>query len=138
MDPYCKLSTAHNSQEFRTETLDGAGKTPEWNETFTIEVSSMTDELKVEVHEADPINDDEIGQISIKLNELCDSAGIDEWYTIMYEGKSAGEVHLKTSWASASQPAVPVENMPNSSTKDLVPEANQPATDYNPVEDEDN
>ena len=96
MDPYCKISTG--AQNFRTETKDGAGKTPVWDETFTFEVENMEDEMKVIVCEADIVNDDEIGQFDIKLQELCVDAGVDEWYTILWKGKSAGKVHLKTTW----------------------------------------
>ena len=46
--------------------------------------------MKVIVCEADIVNDDEIGQFDVKLQELCVDEGIDEWYTILWEGKSAG------------------------------------------------
>ena len=54
--------------------------------------------MKVIVCEADIVNDDEIGQFDVKLQELCVDAGVDEWYTILWEGKSAGSVHLKSVW----------------------------------------
>ena len=82
MDPYCKLSTGE--QKFRTETKDGAGKTPVFEETFTFELNDLAADMKVEVHEADPINDDEVGQVDILLQELCLDGGIDQWYTIQY------------------------------------------------------
>ena len=99
MDPYCKILIAESEQSFKTETLDGGGKTPVWDETFTFEVKSLTDDLTLVVQEADPVNDDEVGQIKIKLTELCADASIDDWFTITYEGESAGQVHLKSTWS---------------------------------------
>ena len=46
--------------------------------------------MKVEVWEADPVNDDEVGKVDISLQELCVDEGIDEWYTILYKSKPAG------------------------------------------------
>ena len=41
MDPYLELSIGGN-QVHKTKTLDGAGKTPEWNEEFTFEVKDLS------------------------------------------------------------------------------------------------
>ena len=114
MDPYCKILIAESEQSFKTETLDGGGKTPVWDETFTFEVKSLTDDLTVVVQEADPVNDDEVGQIKIKLTELCADASIDDWFTITYEGESAGQVHLKSTWT----PSEPLTNTEEVKTRE--------------------
>lgn len=41
MDPYLELTIGGN-QVHKTKTLDGAGKTPEWNEEFTFEVKDLS------------------------------------------------------------------------------------------------
>lgn len=115
MDPYCKVYMAEGEQAFKTETKDGAGKAPVWNETFTFEVTNLTDDLLVEVHEADPVNDDLIGDVKIDLSQLCVDEVVDRWFAIIFEEKSAGQVHLISTW-TPSQPLkdeIPPENMPD-------------------------
>ena len=36
MSPYCTM--VFRNKKFKTKVLDYAGKTPKWNETFTIEI----------------------------------------------------------------------------------------------------
>ena len=42
--------------------------------------------------------DDFIGEGMTKLSALVVNGGIDEWFTIQFEGKDAGKVHLKCEW----------------------------------------
>ena len=48
------------------------------------------DDLLFEVLDKEMVNDDMIGSTSIKISSLCANGGIDEWWTIMFKGKSAG------------------------------------------------
>jgi Ca2+-dependent lipid-binding protein len=92
MDPFCKLQ--YREQSFKTKVLQGAGKTPTWDETFEIDVKYIGDDLKLEVMDEDVTSSDTVGIATIKLSALISDGGIDEWFEIQYKGKSAGKIHL--------------------------------------------
>ena len=51
MDPYCVVECRH--EKFRTNTLNGAGKTPRWNQTFTFDIKYIGDDLHLKVFDED-------------------------------------------------------------------------------------
>ena len=51
MDPYATL--ASRQQQFRTRTLQGAGKTPKWNQAFDFDVKYIGDDLQIRVMDED-------------------------------------------------------------------------------------
>ena len=51
MDPYVVIETRH--QKLKTRTLDGAGKTPKWDQVFDIDVKYIGDDMKVTVYDED-------------------------------------------------------------------------------------
>ena len=42
--------------------------------------------------------DDVIGEGVTKIQALVADGGIDEWFTIQFEGKDAGKIHLRCEW----------------------------------------
>ena len=40
-----------------------------------------------------------IGECIIKLSGLAMNGGIDEWFELFFEGKSAGNLHLKSRYS---------------------------------------
>jgi Ca2+-dependent lipid-binding protein len=74
--------------------LQGAGKTPKWNETFNFDVKYIGDDLILFVLDEDTVSSDRVGESTIKFAALCLNGGIDEWFEIQHKGKSAGKVHL--------------------------------------------
>lgn len=96
MDPYVKIET--RMQKLKTNTLNGAGKTPKWtNQTFTIDVKYVGDDLNLSVWDEDTGADDQVGSCTMKLSALIGTGGgIDEWFPIQYKGKQSGTVHLKS------------------------------------------
>ena len=54
------------------------------------------DDLHLEVFDEDVGADDKIGEASFKLSALCANNGIDEWFSVAYKGRQAGQVHLKS------------------------------------------
>jgi Ca2+-dependent lipid-binding protein len=74
--------------------LQGAGKTPIWNETFELDVKYVGDDLKLVVLDEDTTSNDTVGEAGIKISALCNNGGIDEWFEIQHKGKSAGKIHL--------------------------------------------
>ena len=45
-------------QKFRTRTLQGAGKTPKWDQTFDFEVKYIGDDITVQVFDEDVTSSD--------------------------------------------------------------------------------
>ena len=93
MDPFAILQ--YREQTFKTKVMQGAGKTPVWNETFEVDVKYIGDNLTLRIMDEDVTTSDTVGEAVIKLSALCMGGGIDEWFEIQFEGKTAGKVHLK-------------------------------------------
>ena len=100
MDPYLVIETRTGKP--RTRTLDGAGKTPAWNQIFDIEVQSGSDNIKFTVYDEDPCKSDLVGSASMPISRLCIDAGFDEWFPIEYKNKQSGQIHLKGTWKPAA------------------------------------
>ena len=96
MDPFCIVE--YRQTRLKTKVKDNAGKTPQWHETFDIAVKYIGDDMFVKVFDEDVTDNDAVGACQLKCSSLCVPGGLDEWFTITYKGKSAGQVHLKSKW----------------------------------------
>ena len=98
MDPFVQLKTA--TQDLKTRVIDGAGKTPVWNQGgFSIDVKKSTDTLEVSVLDEDSTTNDLVGSVTIKLAEMAKQETLlDKWYVIKYKNKDAGKIRLKSTW----------------------------------------
>jgi Ca2+-dependent lipid-binding protein len=103
MDPFCLVE--YRQQKFKTAVKQNAGKTPVWNQTYDIDVKYIGDDMTVKVFDEDVTDNDAIGAVMLKASSLCIPGGMDEWFTITYKGKSAGQVHLKSTWTPMGQSA---------------------------------
>ena len=103
MDPYVKIES--RMQKFKTNTINGGGKTPKWaNQTFTLDVKYIGDDVTLSVWDEDPGADDQVGSALIKISAMTgNGTGIDEWFPIQYKGKQSGTVHLKTVYTDYSK-----------------------------------
>jgi Ca2+-dependent lipid-binding protein len=63
---------------------DEAGKTPEWNEQFTIPLESLTDEMRITCYESDYLKDDFIGDTVAQIGKFINLAGFKKWVPINY------------------------------------------------------
>ncbi|GAU29219.1 hypothetical protein TSUD_362090 [Trifolium subterraneum] len=62
IDPYVILT--YRAQEHKSSVQEGAGSTPQWNETFLFTVSDSASELNLKIMEKDNFtNDDNIGEV---------------------------------------------------------------------------
>lgn len=106
MDPFCRLE--YKEQTFKTKVLQGAGKTPKWNETFNFDVKYIGDDLRLFILDEDTVSSDRVGEATIKFASLCLNGGIDEWFEIQHKGKLAGKVHLQSKFTPkrAEKPVV--------------------------------
>ncbi|KAM0949451.1 putative C2 domain-containing protein [Dioscorea sansibarensis] len=69
MDPYAVLTC--RTQEQKSSVASGKGSDPEWNETFTFNVSGGVSELKIKLMDSDSgSNDDFVGEATISLEAL--------------------------------------------------------------------
>jgi Ca2+-dependent lipid-binding protein len=102
MDPYVILTVG--AQKFKTKTLDEAGKNPVWsNEVFVFDVKNTNEVLKMQVFDEETTIDDLVGDSKIMLSQLAVNGGLDDWFTIRYKGKKAGEVRLRVKWFPSGQ-----------------------------------
>jgi Ca2+-dependent lipid-binding protein len=97
MDPYCVFQLREHI--VRTKTITNAGKTPKWNETFSIDVKYIGDDFTITVKDEDIGSDDIVGIGQGKISAMCVPGGIDEWYVVSHKGKNAGQVRIRSAWA---------------------------------------
>jgi len=100
MDPYATLLT--EKQMFKTRTMNGAGKTPRWNQEFDLDVNNLGDDICVRVFDENVVSSDLIGECTLKFSVLCDDNGIDKWFPITYNGDHSGTIHLKSTWTPSN------------------------------------
>jgi Ca2+-dependent lipid-binding protein len=105
MDPFATV--VYREQKFKTKVLQGAGKTPKWNETFDFDIKYTGDDLKLTIMDEDTMSNDKVGEVSIKVAGLCIKGGLDDWFTIQYKGKQAGKVHVKSSFVAREPDTAP-------------------------------
>jgi len=101
MDPYVIFRA--NGKENRSATIDDAGKTPAWNQSFDVKVTDLAGDFELEVWDAGAMSDTIIGDTTFKLADLCKEQHTQGWWEIKHKGKSAGKVHVKAIWTPASQ-----------------------------------
>jgi Ca2+-dependent lipid-binding protein len=71
------------------------GKTPVWNENFTLATTSLHDEIEFVVKDKDHIKrDDLVASGFIKVSSLILNSGVSEWFSLEYKGKNAGMIYL--------------------------------------------
>lgn len=91
MSPYCTIT--FNSQKYKTKVAYNQGKTPKFQGAeFNLEVTSPTEEIVLRVWDQDLTTSDAVGFCKIKLSSLMINCGIEDWFTIMYENKPAGDI----------------------------------------------
>eukprot|EP00347_Sterkiella_histriomuscorum_P014805 403359458 len=103
MDPYVVLE--FQGHQFRTKILNHAGKHPIWNESFTIHVNSMNDEIRLIVMDKDfGKPDDVVGSTNIKVSSLCFNNGSQDWFILDYKQKQAGQILLESTFYPSNVP----------------------------------
>ena len=100
MDPFCIIE--YRQERHKTQVKNNAGKTPRWDQMFDIDVKYIGDDMYVKVFDEDVTDNDAVGAAQIKCSSLCVPGGLDEWFTITFKGKSAGQVHLRSQWIPTS------------------------------------
>lgn len=97
MSPYCTIT--FKKHKFKTKVHHDGGKKPSWNNEFQLEVEGPTDEMVLRVWDQDMTSSDAVGFTKIKMSSLMINCGIEDWFTIMFDNKPAGEILLATTFA---------------------------------------
>ena len=72
-----------------------------------IDVKYVGDDMRLTVFDEDVTSDEVVGQSIMKLSTFCIEGGLDEWYEIMWQGRSAGHVRIKSKWTSGKDELKP-------------------------------
>ena len=94
MSPYCTL--VYQGNKLKTKVHSYGGKLPKWEHEFKLDVQSASDEIVLRVWDQDLTSSDAVGFTKIKMSSLIINKGVDDWFTIMFDNKPAGEIFLKT------------------------------------------
>mgnify|MGYP001048246055 FL=1 len=70
MDPYLELSIG-GTIVHKTAVKDDVGKTPVWDEEVDYEVKDLSLEVHFKVSDEDWGSDDIVGEVTIRLSDLC-------------------------------------------------------------------
>ena len=98
MDPYVVVKVPTRDFQFKTKVHDAGGKKPKWNESVEIPVKYVGDDMDITVYDLDVLSSDHVGSVSLKFSTFCAAGGIDDWFTLQYKGKPAGQIHLSGEW----------------------------------------
>jgi Ca2+-dependent lipid-binding protein len=96
MSPYCTLVFKEN--KMKTKVHDYGGKTPKWDDEFKLDVTSASEEIVLRVWDQDLTSSDAVGFTKIKMSSLIINRGTDDWFTIMFDNKPAGEIRLTSTF----------------------------------------
>jgi Ca2+-dependent lipid-binding protein len=96
MSPY--LTLTFKGKKFKTKVHDSGGKKPVWTDEFVLEVTDVTEELVLRCWDQDLTTSDAVGFTKIKMSSLMINCGVEDWFTVMYDNKPAGEILLQTTF----------------------------------------
>ena len=65
MDPFVTIE--YQGMEFKTKTIRNGGMRPQWNESFEIDVYSLSDDIKISIIDEDVIVNDLVGEKKLNL-----------------------------------------------------------------------
>jgi len=92
MSPYATI--VFNGKKLKTKVHNGGGKNPVWGDKFQFEVTSYTEEIFLRIWDQDMTTSDAVGFTKVKMSSLMINNGTEDWYTVTYDNKPAGEIFL--------------------------------------------
>jgi len=96
MSPY--ITIMFNKQKFKTKVHASGGKTPKWSDEFVMEITDHSEEATLRVWDEDLTTSDHVGFCKIKMSSLMINMGVEDWFTILFDNKPAGQVLLKSTF----------------------------------------
>jgi FtsZ-interacting cell division protein ZipA len=87
---------------------------------FEIDVKYIGDDVEFMFMNKNSMTDDEnIGNLKMKMTACCANKGVDDWWAMQVKGKEVGKIHISTNWipddivmagsAKAAEPAAPAQ-----------------------------
>ena len=96
-DPYVEIE--HRMEKFKTKVCSDGGKEPKFGDEFDYNVKYIGDDFTMRIMNKNTImNDDCLGEATIKISGLCLPGGVDDWWKVHYKGKPAGAIRFKGEW----------------------------------------
>jgi hypothetical protein len=68
-----------------------------------VKINDMAGDFEMEVWDAGAMSDTIVGATTFKLAEFFKESNTQGWWEIHHKGKSAGKVHIKTTWTPTSK-----------------------------------
>jgi Ca2+-dependent lipid-binding protein len=116
MDPYCVFT--YQGKKQKSIVLDEAGKTPKWeNQIFEFDIVDLSDQIDMAIMDEDVTIDDNVGETIMGVGDLIVKGGVNTWFEIYYKKKSAGSVHLATTWVPSLKKPVSILEESKEATK---------------------
>jgi hypothetical protein len=95
MDPYVIVN--FNGTKYRTKTKRSAGRFPQWTAEeaqFDIKIPTALDTITLTCYDEDVIYDDYLGETTLKMKQIRDFKGLQEWIDIFIKDKKAGKLKI--------------------------------------------
>ena len=128
MDPFTVFK--YRDQKQQSKVLIDVGKKPKWEGCeFEFEIVDEMDQIEMTVFDEDVTCDDLVGATFLQVGNLIINNGVDQWFEIYYNQKSAGQVHLVTKWAANQAKLIVLEEQKEARQSKLIqkPQATLPS-----------
>ena len=81
-------------EKFKTKVASDGGKEPQFGDVFEYNVKYIGDDFTMRIMNKNTImNDDCLGEATIKISGLC-MPGCDDWWKVQYKGRDAGAIRF--------------------------------------------
>mmetsp|Transcript_22805 Transcript_22805/g.25384 ORF Transcript_22805/g.25384 Transcript_22805/m.25384 type:complete len:477 (+) Transcript_22805:18-1448(+) len=118
-DPYCRINSTFNKQQFKTKVLK-RNREPEWDQTFKFYTTQLTGHVHIKIYDKDRWSSDLLlGEVALPLKSLAHGERVEEWYQLQNEpkkkkkkGELPGEVQVRLHYPSKKP-----KKKPSSSSK---------------------
>lgn len=98
MDPYIVIE--HQGNKYKTKVIKDGGNHVIWDDTFTLQIHSLDDQIKISCFDKDMIKDDLVGSKVFKASELWNTQRQEpiqkDWYNLDYKKSKSVAVLLET------------------------------------------
>jgi len=78
--------------------MDDGGKTPVWNQDFSINISEKKRDVVFQVYDAGSLKDTIIGELTMQLESILTAERESKEIEIKHEGKKAGKIKILSSF----------------------------------------
>jgi len=97
MDPYGTFEI--REQKWKSATNERGSTKPHWTDQHhTFDIKYVGDDVMMKFFDDDPGKDEIICTATQKVSAFCESPEMDFWVPCHWKGKSAGSVHVRSTW----------------------------------------